>query len=539
MLLEIKCDKFRIQPTPFKLGLNVIEGSDDGGNSIGKSTFLMIIDFVLGGSDYLNKSLDVHSNIGEHNIFFAFDFGGKIYRYCRNTVAKSKVYICDEHYNITGDISIETYLQNLKMAYHLNYSGLSFRNEIGRYFRIYGRENLQERKPLHLFHAESEEKCIDSLLKLFNKYGAILESIKQLEGLKQEKKAIDNANAYNIIKKIGSRAYKVNKQKIDELDSKINSILAETESGLNDSNSVVTEEILRLKQDLSRLRRSRSKNLSEKDRLTKCKSSKISPEQLDQLKRYFPEIDAKEIIEYENFHESIKKILNNQITEELQRYNIIINELSQAIASLELQIKEYHSLQSLSKSVLLQLTALQKEKEKLYNENIFYEKYVAIQRDISDLKEYIDKIKQTNLEQIELNINTKMEKLNDYIYNAQNKAPIIKLNNSSYSFKTPDDTGTGTSYKSMIVFDLAMLDLTSLPILLHDSYLLKQIQDNALEKILELYSNSKKQVFISIDKVSGLTKKSRVIVDTNRVLSLYPNGGELFGCCWNKKYTNP
>ena len=64
MLLEIKCDKFRIQPTPFKLGLNVIEGSDDGGNSIGKSTFLMIIDFVLGGSDYLNKSLDVHSNIG-------------------------------------------------------------------------------------------------------------------------------------------------------------------------------------------------------------------------------------------------------------------------------------------------------------------------------------------------------------------------------------------------------------------------------------------------------------------------------------------
>ena len=65
MLIEIKCDKFKEQPQGFSSGLNVIVGSDDGGNSIGKSTFLMIIDFVFGGSDYLEKSIDVHKNIGE------------------------------------------------------------------------------------------------------------------------------------------------------------------------------------------------------------------------------------------------------------------------------------------------------------------------------------------------------------------------------------------------------------------------------------------------------------------------------------------
>ena len=128
-----------------------------------------------------------------------------------------------------------------------------------------------------------------------------------------------------------------------------------------------------------------------------------------------------------------------------------------------------------------------------------------------------------------------MESLNDYIYNNQNKAPYIKLSDSCYTFTTPDDTGTGTSYKSMIVFDLVILTLTPLPVLIHDSCLLKQIQDTAIEKILELYVQSNKQIFISIDKIQSPPPKSIDIINENKVLTLYPNGGELFGRCWNKK----
>lgn len=39
MLIEIKCDKFKEQPQGFSAGLNVIVGSDDGGNSIGNRLF--------------------------------------------------------------------------------------------------------------------------------------------------------------------------------------------------------------------------------------------------------------------------------------------------------------------------------------------------------------------------------------------------------------------------------------------------------------------------------------------------------------------
>lgn len=52
MLKEINCPQF-IKPTIiFTKGLNSILGDDVSTNSIGKSTFLMIIDFVFGGNTF-------------------------------------------------------------------------------------------------------------------------------------------------------------------------------------------------------------------------------------------------------------------------------------------------------------------------------------------------------------------------------------------------------------------------------------------------------------------------------------------------------
>ena len=51
MLREIICDKFKEKKIEFYDGLNVVLGDEQGSNSIGKSTFLMIIDYVYGGKD--------------------------------------------------------------------------------------------------------------------------------------------------------------------------------------------------------------------------------------------------------------------------------------------------------------------------------------------------------------------------------------------------------------------------------------------------------------------------------------------------------
>ena len=82
MLVEVQCDKFikngQIrEPIRFHTGLNAVLGDDNGSNSIGKSTFLMILDFVFGGSDYVKKCTDVQENVKNHTINFTFEFEGR------------------------------------------------------------------------------------------------------------------------------------------------------------------------------------------------------------------------------------------------------------------------------------------------------------------------------------------------------------------------------------------------------------------------------------------------------------------------------
>ena len=126
-----------------------------------------------------------------------------------------------------------------------------------------------------------------------------------------------------------------------------------------------------------------------------------------------------------------------------------------------------------------------------------------------------------------LSINSRT--INDYIYHGTCNSPILNFTKSGYEFFTPDDTGTGIAYKGLVVYDLSVLKLTALPILVHDSIVLKQISDIAIEKILELYQRSNKQVIISLDKHTSYTAASTKVLVENAVLNLAPNGNELFG----------
>ena len=156
MLIEVMCDKFISHGEPrgrisLHAGLNTILGSNSGSNSIGKSTFLMIIDFVFGGDDYVEKLADVQTEVGEHRICFAFQFTNGIYYFSRSNVDYKNVQKCDEDYRPLegGLISLSQYLSFLQTRYDMDLTGLSFRNAVGRSMRIYKRETLDEEHPLH------------------------------------------------------------------------------------------------------------------------------------------------------------------------------------------------------------------------------------------------------------------------------------------------------------------------------------------------------------------------------------------------------
>ena len=82
MLVGIECDKFINHGSPrglitFHEGINAIFG-DGKKNSLGKSTFLLIIDFCFGGKDYITIESETINLLGPHTIYFDFNDHGKI-----------------------------------------------------------------------------------------------------------------------------------------------------------------------------------------------------------------------------------------------------------------------------------------------------------------------------------------------------------------------------------------------------------------------------------------------------------------------------
>ncbi len=100
MLAEIKCDKFIEEPIIFKSGLNSILGDDYSTNSIGKSTLLMIIDFVLGGNSFIDNNSGAINKLGHLVFKFKFKFQLESLYFIRTTSDNNKIGICDNEYNI-------------------------------------------------------------------------------------------------------------------------------------------------------------------------------------------------------------------------------------------------------------------------------------------------------------------------------------------------------------------------------------------------------------------------------------------------------
>ncbi len=142
------------------------------------------------------------------------------------------------------------------------------------------------------------------------------------------------------------------------------------------------------------------------------------------------------------------------------------------------------------------------------------------------------------LVEIETELNDKMKSYNDSLFDddAPRKAPNLRFRGyNSYIFETPDDYGTDSNYKGKVIYDLEVLNCTVLLAIAHDSLILKNISDKAINSIMRIYARSKKQKFIAFDKQAAYPQETRKILMNNRVLQLSDNSCELYGQSWNKE----
>ena len=523
MLKKIICDIFWQKEIIFYKGLNAIVGDDVASNSIGKSTMLIIIDFVFGGDDYINKNHDVVDNLGHHDFRFIFNFKNKDYFFIRSTNEYKFVSICDEKFRILKSIATEEFTAWLQEKYDCQLESLSFRSIVGRYFRIYGKENLNERKPIQYFEKETAPKSILALLKLFDKYKYLKAYEEQIEKLKKDKTTLVDAAKKNFLPNISTKSlFNKNKKKIEELNVQLENLKKEIVTTSVDLESMVSKEILKLRREKSQLTiklNSYQNRLLRTQNNIKNKPIKIGTE-LEQFVYYFPDFNIEQINKVEDFHKNITKILKSELVVVEKELKSKILEINIRISEIDKEIEQKLSIKEAPKLAVDKVVDLVAQIKQLNDENGYYTKKKQLEGDISQATEDLSELKEKALDEICNIVNVKMYELNKEIYVDGRRAPTLNIHGSKYSFNTAGDTGTGTAFANLISFDLSVLELTHLPALAHDLPLLKNIENAALENIISIYSRSTKQIFIAIDKLSSYDEKAAHIINEHKVLQL-------------------
>ena len=544
MLIEMTSPVFKVKgkerpPIRFKEGLNVVLGKEDGENSIGKSSAMLAIDFAFGGNTYLDS--DGVRHIGNHTIFFAFSFNGKPYYFARNTASPDDIHVCSEEYQLTGDVWTKHEFANwLKEKYHIDFAGLSFRETMSSFFRIYGKENTDERRPLKGLPGESMQKSIDILVKLFDRYKDVEVFNGRLEEQKKKLAAYREARKYRFVPDLvgGKTQYNENAAQIRSLQIELDNL---TEEQVEDQKDVDIEKS-RIKSQLQASKLRLETEMQSKQRRLSLLNMSLeyglypTEADLSALQEFFPEVNIRKLYEVEKYHQKLAAILDEQFTSERQLVDEEIANLQEQIKELQAQISQLGFVGNLSKEFLDKHSEIKGRIDALKAQN---EAYLTL-TDLQDARKKADEMLKRSIEDIladiERSINDKMKEFNDSLFTESRKAPHLHFNEyNSYRFETPDDTGTGSNYKGMVVYDLAVLYLTDLPAIAHDSLILKNIGDGAVDGIMKIYTQSKKQVFIAFDKQAAYMPDTQRVLADNTVLKLSDDNCELYGESWNKE----
>lgn len=550
MLKEIYCEKFIeagvVRPKiEFHKGLNTIVGIGANGekseNSVGKSTLLMIIDFCFGGKAFLkSKAVQI---IGNHTICFAFDFGNKPYYFMRTTDKEDSIFKCDANYENPQNYTITEFKDWLKAQYKLKDNEASFREIFDTYSRFYGDEKeISPKEILRTYNGHSGTDQIRTLEKLFEKYPLIKGVVDRIQDSENLKKVKTQATKLKVdisdFRKIDVEA---TKEKINELTSQKEELLQKKKDHIPELDAQKAKELAELKVQHKTLASRRSRLLARIENIENASFETVKPSKAsyNALLEFFPNADIKKIEEIDSFHEKLNNILAEEHEEALEEYKSELETVQADIERIEKQIADFGNEEDFTTAFLLEFSRIQGEIDKLnalLNEDTNRKSAAA---KVSADKKNLKNDEKNILDDIEKSINEKLsayseEILGKDIENIQFHFPT----NASYELGSPLDDGTGTDYTSLILFDLAVLNLTKLPAIIHDSYLIANIRGNRLENLIKAYAGvSEKQIFLSIDETDKLNADTETIVnrDDIRVIKLRQGGGELYGYYWGKK----
>lgn len=522
MLIEIRSDKFRTNQIEFHAGLNVILGDTNATNSIGKSTMLMVIDFAFGGGDLLEHNSDVVQELGHHDYRFAFRFEDEVHRFCRDTSQPHIVYNCGPDFELGSPMSLDDYTSFLRAAYAVELPDLSFRNLVGLYTRVWGKENDNPSKPLHIVPNKSGEECVDTLIKTFDRYAALRSIDQQLRSTDKELNAWNSAKSQRVIPIVKKKGYDENQKTIATLESELSDIRQNLARYTANVSEVVNRELLELKAEKDRLLALR---LTLSSRLQRVQGNLrgnrgVRSESFQELVRFFPTIDEGRLSRVGDFHSGVARILRSEL-------DASQTELEEEIASIDAELAPLdqrmgQSLNTVEAPVALvdRVADVATKIKGAREENGRYEHESELRASLTQLKAQLKSEKESILIVLEKTINDGMRRIMNERFGPERKSPFLELRERGYRFEVDEDTGTGVAYAGLVLFDLTIFLLTRLPILVHDTFIFKNIENDAVSRLLPVYLETEKQSFIALDEIEKYGAETVDILVKHRVLQL-------------------
>lgn len=253
---------------------------------------------------------------------------------------------------------------------------LSFRDAVGRYIRVYGKNNCDEKHPLHYFAREENKKACDALVKLFDAYSPMKEAAKAATASEADLKTYKKAQTLKFIAKISSKEFSRNQKAIEDINSQLCSISDNLEQGLLSVDAEASEQAIYLKRMLSRARSSRSKLINRKNMLEDNGTYVFSAttDNFSELAQFFPNVEIAHLSEIESFHRTISAAFKSELKSERAKIEKEISEYDLIIDEYEQQLRELISNPNLSKIILSRHAELLREKERMEQENCAYTK---------------------------------------------------------------------------------------------------------------------------------------------------------------------
>lgn len=399
---------------------------------------------------------------------------------------------------------------------------LTFRAFVSLFSRVWGKENLDVKHPLHSYKSQRSSDCISNTLKAHEKYESIRLLAEDVKRKTEEKLAVSNAFKENLIPKTSQTQYHKNLAAISEIDNEIEDIRINLAKYAINIAEIANRKTLELKAEKDKLL---SEKLSVESRLSRVRNDlsqnkSIKSKHLSLLTKYFPEVNLERIAGVEEFHSKITRFLTPELRSSEHQLSEALEAITSEIGKIDREIGQTIDKIDSPDLIVDRVYELSKSHAVAKSEVKYFEIDNSVKTEFKEAKDSLSEEKLRVLKLVEDVLNDKTRRYVTKIYDEERRSPILRLAQNNYKFEVVEDTGTGKAYSNLILLDLAFLETTKLPFLIHDSVLFKNIQNSAVARLIELYESIDKQTFIAIDEIEKYGEEAADELRKQKVIKL-------------------